>query len=102
VEGERLAVQVDLEVDFRREPTTRAAECLPLLPPLAPAAETCARTAVLSNIWTRCAVGLNWAKASRNASNTPVWLSRQKRFQTLFQGPYSAGNARQVMLWVVK
>ena len=34
--------------------------------------------------------------------NTPVRLRRQKRFQTLFQGPNSAGSARQVMLWTVK
>jgi hypothetical protein len=53
----------------------------PSCPPLAPADETCARTAVLSNIWTRCAVRLNPASAWKNASNAPVRLSRQKRFQ---------------------
>ena len=73
-----------------------------MLPPLAPAAETCARTTVLSNICTRCAVGLSPASAWKKASNTPVRLSRQKRFQTLFQLPNSAGRARQVMLWTVK
>src|ERR1700730_13339778 len=36
------------------------------------------------------------------ASKTPFWLSRQNRFQTLFQLPNSAGNARQVMLCTVK
>src|SRR3984893_15574506 len=30
------------------------------------------------------------------ASNTPRWLSRQNRFQTLFHAPNSAGKARQV------
>jgi hypothetical protein len=40
----------------------------------------------------------NW----KNTSNTPERLSRQKRFQMLFQLPYSAGNARQVMLCTVK
>src|SRR5215471_15817832 len=36
------------------------------------------------------------------ASNTPRCDSRQNRFHTLFQGPNSAGKARQVMLWTVK
>jgi hypothetical protein len=38
------------------------------------------------------------ARASKKASNTPAWLSRQKRFHTEFQLPNSAGSARQVML----
>jgi len=53
---------------------------------------------VASNIGTRCAVRLRAASASKKASNTPVWLRRQKRFQTLFHLPNSTGNARQVML----
>ena len=101
-EGDRLAAEVGLEMALGREPAPRAAERLAVLPPLAPAAETWARTTVLSNICTRCAVGLRPASAWKNASNTPARLSRQKRFQTEFQGPNSAGNARQVMLWTVK
>ena len=38
------------------------------------------------------------AKMASIASNTPRWLSRQNRFQTLFQLPNSTGKARQVML----
>ena len=72
------------------------------LPPLAPAAETWARTAVESNIWTKCAVRLNPASAAKKASNTPAWLRRQKRFHTLFQWPNSAGKARHVMSWTAK
>ena len=53
MECERLAVEVALEMDLGREPAPRAAERLMRLPPLAPAAETCARTTVLSNICTR-------------------------------------------------
>src|SRR4051812_10500736 len=34
------------------------------------------------------------ASASKKASNTPAWLNRQKRFQTEFQLPNSAGSAR--------
>jgi hypothetical protein len=50
VEVERMAVEIGLEVDLRREPAARAAERLAPLPPLAPAAETCARTTVESSI----------------------------------------------------
>ena len=53
MECERLAVEVALEMDLGCEPAARAAERLVRLPPLAPAAETCARTTVLSNICTR-------------------------------------------------
>ncbi len=55
-----------------------------VLPPFAPAAETCARTTVLSNICTRRAVLLVSARSPKNASNTPDRLSRQDRFHTLF------------------
>jgi hypothetical protein len=53
VEGERQAIQIGLEVDLGRETTARAPERLAILPPFAPAAETCARTTVESNICTR-------------------------------------------------
>ena len=53
VGGERLAVEVGLQVDLGRETAARAAERLAVLPPLAPAAETWARTTVLSNICTK-------------------------------------------------
>jgi hypothetical protein len=102
MEVERVAVEVGLEVDFGREPAARSAERLALLPPLAPAAETCTRAVVLSKNWTKCAGWLRSASNSKNASNTPDRLSRQNRFQTLFQLPNSLGSARQVMLWTVK
>ena len=102
VEGERQTIEVDLEVDLGREATARAPKRLTVLPPFAPAAETCARTTVESNICTRCAVWLIPASASKKASNTPAWLKRQNRFQTEFQLPNSGGRARQVMLWSVK
>ena len=102
MEGERQAVEVDLDVDLGREAAPRAAERLAMLPPLAPAAETCARTTVESNICTRWADSLVAVSASKKASNTPPWLKRQKRFQTEFQFPNSAGKALQVMLWTEK
>jgi hypothetical protein len=52
---------------------------------LAPAAETWARTTVLSDICTTCAVRLHSASMPKNASNTPALLSRENRFQTAFQ-----------------
>jgi hypothetical protein len=52
VEGNGIAVEVCFQMDFRREPASRAAQRLALLPPFAPAAETWARTTVLSNICT--------------------------------------------------
>jgi hypothetical protein len=97
-----MAIAIDLEVDLGREAAARAPEGLTVLPPLAPAAETSARTTVESNICPRGAVWLVAASASKKASNTPAWLRRQKRFQTLFQLPNSTGRARQVMVWCVK
>ena len=83
VKGEWLTVEVGLEVDLGREATARTSERLALLPPFAPAAETWARTVVLSNICTRCAVGLRSANTWKNASKTPLRLSRENRFQTV-------------------
>jgi hypothetical protein len=102
VEVERVAVEISLEVDFGRETAARAAKRLVLLPPFAPAAETCARAVVLSKSWTKCAVWLHSASSWKNASNTPERLSRQNRFHTLFQLPNSLGSARQLMLCTVK
>jgi hypothetical protein len=42
----------------------------------------------------KCAVWLHSASSGKNASNTPERLSRQNRFHTLFQLPYSRGSAR--------
>jgi hypothetical protein len=56
LKGERMAVEVGFQVDFRGVSAPRASEPLRLGPPFAPAAETWARTTVLSNICTTCAV----------------------------------------------
>jgi hypothetical protein len=50
VKGERQALEINLEVDLGREASAGAAQRLILLPPFAPAAETCARTTVESSI----------------------------------------------------
>ena len=102
VERERPSVEINLEVDLSGETAPRATQRLAILPPLAPAAETCARTMVASNIWTQWAVWLVAASASKRASNTPARLRRQKRFQTEFPLPNSAGSARHVMVWTQK
>ena len=98
VEADRQAIKVRLEVYLAGEPASGAAERLIVLPPFAPAAETWPRTTVLSNICTKCEVWLVSARSWKNASKVPDRLSRQNRFQTLFQLPYSLGNARQLML----
>jgi len=89
MKAERQAEKVGHEVDLAGEPAPRAAGHLLALPPFAPAADMCTRTTVLSNICTKCAVGLSSASAWRNASNTPDRLSRENRFHTLFQESYS-------------
>lgn len=50
IEGDDVAGGVRFCVDFRGETAARASERLPVLPPFAPAADTCARTMVESNI----------------------------------------------------
>ena len=50
VEGDDVAGGVRFCVDFRGEAAARAPERLAFLPPFAPAADTCARTTVKSNI----------------------------------------------------
>ena len=50
VERNRQTVEIRLQVDFRAETAPRAPERLILLPPFAPAADTCARVTVESNI----------------------------------------------------
>jgi hypothetical protein len=50
VEGDDIPGGVRFCVDFRGEAAARATKRLALLPPFAPAADTCARTIVESNI----------------------------------------------------
>ena len=50
VEGDDVAGGVRFCVDFRGEAAARTPERLAFLPPFAPAADTCARTMVESNI----------------------------------------------------
>jgi hypothetical protein len=102
IERDEVARRVRFGVNFRGEAAARAAERLAFLPPLAPAADTCARTTVESNIWIRCADELMDASVSKNASNTPALLNRSKRFQTLFQLPNRSGRARHRTFSTVK
>ena len=53
MESEGQALVIELEVDLGREAASGATKRLSFLPPLAPAAETCAGTVVEANIWTR-------------------------------------------------
>jgi hypothetical protein len=77
LEGNGQATEVGLQVNPGGETATRAAKRLIMLPPFASAAETWARTAVESNICTKCAVSLIAARASKNASKVPDRLSRK-------------------------
>ena len=74
---ERMAFEVALDVDLRAEPAAGAAKRLIILPPFAPAAETWARTEVLSIIW----MSPLWAAemASIIRSHTPAFRHRTKR-----------------------
>ena len=49
--SERKTLNVGAQVDFGRETAARTAKSLILIPPLAPAAQWCARTMVLPIIW---------------------------------------------------
>jgi len=102
IESDDVARCVRLGVDFRGEAAARTPERLRFLPPLAPAADTCARTMVESNIWIRCADELMEASASKKASNTPALLKRSNRFHMLFQCPNRSGSARHLTFSTVK
>ena len=102
IESDDVARRVRLGVDFRGEAAARPSERLRVLPPLAPAADTCARTIVELNIWIRCANELMEASVSKKASNTPALLKRSKRFQTLFQRLIRSGSARHLTFSSVK
>ena len=102
IESDDIARCVRLGVDFRGEAAARTPERLRFLPPLAPAADTCARTIVESNIWIRCADELMDASVSKKASNTPALLKRSNRFHTPFQCPNRSGNARHLTFSTVK
>src|SRR5690606_8261306 len=81
-EGDRMTVEVSLQMDLGRKAAARTAECLAFLPPFAPAAETWARTMVLSNICTRWAEADSEARWSKKISNTPALLNRSNRFHS--------------------
>lgn len=101
VEIEWQAVEIARDVDLRAKPAARAAKCL-MAPFFAPAAETCARAVVLSNIWITPAVRRQPARARKKASKVPLRDSRENRFQMVFQFPNVSGSARQVILCTVK
>ena len=97
MEFEWEAVEVGLEMDFARESAARTAERLILLPPFAPAAETWARTTVLSNIWTMRAVWLSPPGPGRTP-RTRSGLEPPEPLPNRVPLPNSAGSARQVTL----
>jgi hypothetical protein len=94
VEGDDIAGGVRFRVDLRGEAAARASERLPFLPPFAPAADTCARTIVESNIWIRCADELIAASASKKASNRqPCSIGRSVSIRCSRDQSVPAGRA---------
>jgi hypothetical protein len=81
-------------MDFGREATARAAKSLILSPPLAPAAQWCARMNVLSTICTALLPPPS-ARASSIRSQSPAAVQRRYCRCTEFQLPSSSGRSRQ-------
>jgi hypothetical protein len=95
-DGERQPVRVTAQVQLGREATAGAAQCLSVLPPLAPAACWWARTTVASSICSRSSPAPLPARAANTASNRPRSRQRAKRRQTVFHRPYRSATARQL------
>ena len=93
-ETDRKTLSVGPKVDFGRKPAARAAKSLVLSPPLAPAAQWCARTIVLSII---CSVlpPPPSARAASIRSHSPLAVQRRNWRCTEFQLPNSSGRSRQ-------
>ncbi len=98
-ENDRQGLSSDGFLSRNRPLTVRG---LVYLAPLAPAAETWARTTELLNICTRWADELRETKLSKQSSKTPALLNRSNRFQTEFYLPNRVGKARRMMLWTQK
>src|SRR5580658_6528820 len=93
-EGDRPAGEIDQRMDFRGASAARAADGLAALPPFAPLAARCARTAVLSIIVTPGG-STQPDSAAKISCHSPRLLHRLYRLNTVVYGPYSAGKARQ-------
>jgi hypothetical protein len=73
IESDDVVRRVRFGVNFFGIAAARTPERLSSLPPLAPAADTCARTTVAPNTWIKCADALNAASASNKATNTSAF-----------------------------
>lgn len=91
--GARPAREIDQDVDFGGAATARAADRLVTLPPFAPLAARCARTAVLS-IMATAGGSAQRANATKISCHSPRLLHRLYRLNTVVYGSYSAGKAR--------
>src|SRR3954451_16645542 len=94
LERERPARFVDQNMDLGGASAARAADGLVPLPPFAPLAARCARTAVLSIIIT-LGGSAPLTSALKIPCHRPRLLHRLYRLNTVVYGPYSAGKARQ-------
>ena len=91
---DRKTLSVGPSVDFGRKPAARTAKSLVLNPPLAPAAQWCARMTVLSTICTAWLPPPS-ADASSIRSHSPLAVQRRNCRCTEFQLPSSSGRSRQ-------
>ena len=91
---DRKTLSVGPGMDFGRKPAARTAKSLVLSPPLAPAAQWCARITVLSTIWTALSLPPS-ARASNIRSHKPPAVQRLNCRCTEFQLPNSSGRSRQ-------
>lgn len=92
-QGERKTLSVGPSMDFGRKATARAAKSLVLSPPLAPAAQWCARIEVLSTIWI-ASLPPPSARASNIRSHKPLVVQRRYCRCAEFQLPNSSGRSR--------
>lgn len=93
-QGVEPAELVAQRMDFGGGTAARAADRLFLRPPFAPAADRCARTAVLSTM-ASSGGSAHPARAAKSCCHSPRWLQRLNRLNTVVRGPYTSGSARQ-------
>jgi len=90
-QGIEVPLSVARRMDLGRPPARASGQLLGLLPPLAPAADRCAWTAVLATIASKGG-SPNAATVAYRFCHNPHWLHR---LNSVVLGPYSSGSPRQ-------
>ena len=90
--ADRQAKRIDGRVDFRRQTTLGAANCVSFSPPFAPLASACVLQIVASTrTYSKSGVAL---KALKRLSQTPECVQRRNRQCAVRQLPSSGGRSR--------